>query len=76
MQTSQSWVQLHEKELLFNGNHPKLITDYLKEIDSVNITDIEEVAKKYFDRDKIFTVLYGTGSVEQVDNTKTSLNKF
>ncbi len=59
MQTSQSWVQVHDKELLFNTNKPKLITDYINEIESVDVSDISSVAKKYFNKNQILLAMYG-----------------
>lgn len=59
MQTSWSWVNVHEDEMIFNPNLARTIEHYMNEINLMTLEEINSTAKKYLHKDNFYLALCG-----------------
>lgn len=60
MQTSWSWINAHEYEMLINPGLARNISYYMNEIDSLTLDEVNVTAKKYLHKDNFYLALCGT----------------
>jgi len=58
-QTSESWVNFHEKDALFNQSSIHTTEDYLQTINDLELKDIQNVIKKYLHEENYYTAICG-----------------
>lgn len=60
MQTSWSWINVHEDEMIFNPNLSRTLEYYMNKIDSLTLKEVNATAKKYLHKDNFYIALCGT----------------
>jgi predicted Zn-dependent peptidase len=60
MQTSWSWINVHEDEMVFNPGLARTIDYYMNEINSLTLEEVNAVARKYLHKDNFYLALCGT----------------
>jgi len=66
MQTSGSWVSFHLSEFLFNPSNPRNLSDWMNQIEKVELIDVKNVCAKYFLPGKWFLSMCGDIKEEEV----------
>lgn len=59
MQTSWSWINVHEDEMVFNPRLSRTIDYYMNEVISLTLGEINEAIKKYLHKDNFYIALCG-----------------
>ena len=60
MQTSWSWINIHEDEMVFNPELARTIDYFMNEINSLTLEEVNAVARKYLHKDNFYLALCGT----------------
>ncbi len=60
MQTSWSWINVHEDEMVFNPELARTIDYYMNEVSSLTLGEVNEAIKKYLHKDNFYLALCGT----------------
>jgi len=60
MQTSRSWINAHEDEMIFNPELARTIDYFMNEISSLTLGEVNDTARKYLHRDNFYLALCGT----------------
>lgn len=67
MQTSWSWINVHEDEMVFNPNLSRTIEYFMNEVDSLTLEEVNGVARKYLHEDNFYLALCGTDQQPSVE---------
>ena len=59
MQTSLSWINVHENEIVFNPELSRTIDYFMNEINSLTLEEVNTAAKKYLHKDNLYIALCG-----------------
>jgi predicted Zn-dependent peptidase len=60
LENSQSWLNYHQYEMMFNPKRCKTVDQYMNEIDSLTLEEVNKAAKKYLHKDNFYLALCGT----------------
>lgn len=60
MQTSWSWINAHEDEMVFNPELARTVEYFMNEINSLTLEEVNVVARKYLHKDNFYLALCGT----------------
>lgn len=64
LQTSESWVEFHENDCVFNPHLIHTAQDYVNEVDSIAIQDVRRAIDKYLHSDNFFYAICGDYKAE------------
>ena len=67
MQTSTSWIKMHEDFMILGSEPYKTIDYYMNKINSLKLEDVNAMAKKYLTKDNLYIALCGTDKIPEVD---------
>lgn len=65
LQTSESWVNFHEADCIFNPEEIKTPDDFVETINSLTLDDIKFVASKYLNMDNFYTAICGDYKIQE-----------
>lgn len=66
MQTSWSWINVHEDEMVFNPEFARTIDYFMNEINSLTLKEVNVAARKYLHKDNFYLALCGTNKKPSV----------
>jgi predicted Zn-dependent peptidase len=59
LQTSESWVDFHEREAIFEEEKVHSPEDYMETLRNLSLKDIDNVIQKYLTRESFYTAICG-----------------
>ncbi|MDO8569376.1 MAG: pitrilysin family protein [bacterium] len=60
MQTSWSWINVHEDEMVLNPELARTVEYFMNEINSLTLEEVNAIARKYLHKDNFYLALCGT----------------
>lgn len=58
-QTSWSWINIHEDEMVFNPKLTRTVDYFMNEVNSLTLEEVNATAKKYLHKDNFYLALCG-----------------